>query len=194
MSPLRYLLPAAAAALLLTLAGCRTASEESAEPVAHRVENTEMGVAIAALPDIFRVTVTESSRMELELIEGQGHLEIVADEPESSINLVAAVKDHQAAIVAKPGGKYNGGQEMVVPALPGAAFYSRGSYEGDQGRIEETTVFLIHPWRDRKLRVVYTYPAGEDSKERLENQLFLVVEALEGLPEPGAEAPDQEVA
>lgn len=175
-------------ALALALAGaCARTPEETAHPVARRVENAEIGVAIADLPEIFDVVANEGGVIALALAKGEGRLEITAGEPEASVNLVAAVERHQEAIEARPGGDYKGGQELVVPALPGAAYYSRGRFQDESGAlVEETMVFLLHPARDRELRVRYTYPAGDDSVERLQNQLFEVVGELVGLPDPAA--------
>lgn len=177
-------------AAALALAGaCAQAPQESAEPVARRVENAELGVAIADLPAIFKVVANEGGVIELALAQGEGRLEISAGEPESSVNLVAAVAKHKAEIEARPGGDYKGGQELVVPALPGAAYYSRGRYESAAGgTVEEAVVFLLHPAKDRELRVRYTYPAGDDSAERLQNQLFAVVGELVALPGAGLPA------
>lgn len=172
--------------LVLTLAaGCSRAPEATSEDAPERVENAELGIAIADLPENFRVVGVASSKIELELIDGEGRMEIAAGEPETAINLVAAVDEHRNSILARPGGDYKGGRELKVMQLPGAAFYSRGRFEDENGRLtEETVVFLIHPWQDRQLRVTYTYPAGDDSAARLEEQLFPVVEELEGLPRP----------
>jgi hypothetical protein len=177
-------------AAALVLAACAQAPEESGEPVARRVENAELGVAIAGLPAAFEVVASEGPAIELALAEGEGRLEITAGEPGSSVNLVAAVERHKARIEGLPGGDYKGGQELVVPSLPGAAYYSRGRYQGAAGAVvEETAVFLLHPEKDRELRVLYTYPAGDDSADRLQNQLFAVVGELEGLPGVGEEPP-----
>ena len=174
-------------ALALALAAaCQPAPEEPEAPPAVRVENPELGVAIAALPGVFRVARNEGAEIALELAEGEGDLVIAAGEPEVALNLVAAVEQHKESILERPAGDYKGGQELVVPSLPGAAYYSRGRYQGDAGLTEETLVVLVHPQRDRQLRVTYTYPAGDDSGSRLENELFAVVGELEGLPAPDA--------
>ncbi len=184
----RAFVPVLAAAL--ALAACSRAPEEAREPPAERVENPELGIAIADLPDDFRLAGAGSSTIELELIEGEGRIEIAAGEPETGINLVAAVEEHKSSILERPGGDYKGGRELQVVHLPGAAFYSRGRFENAAGVLtEETVVFLIHPWEDRQLRVTYTYPAGDDSASRLQDQLFPVVEELEGLEE--LEPPDE---
>jgi hypothetical protein len=149
------------------------------------VEHPDVGLALATVPEIFRIERMDENGIVLELVEGEGRLEIVPGEVETSINLVAAVEAHKAEILERPGGDYKGGREMVVEQFPGAAYYSRGRFEGEAGPVEETVVFLIHPWKERQLRVVYTYPAGDDSAARLQDQLFAVVEELEGMAPPG---------
>ena len=169
---------------LVLAAACQPAPEPEAPPPAVRVDNAELGVAIAALPEIFRVARNAGSEIELELKEGEGRLLIAAGEPEQGVNLVAAVEEHQQSILERPGGDYKGGRELVVPSIPGAAYYSRGRYQSGEATAEETVVLLVHPRGDRQLRATYTYPAGDDTASRLENELFAVVGELEGLPAP----------
>ena len=168
---------------------CQKPAEEAAPTVVERVENTELGLAIAALTPFFKVASNDGASIELipSAADGTGRLEIVAGEPETGgINLVAAVEDHKARVLERPNGDYKGQREMISPM--GTTFYSRGRYQGDEGEIEETIVFTIHPWGDRQLHLVYRYPAGEDTKERLQDQLFDVLGELEALPRPGEEA------
>ncbi len=89
--------------LALGLSACQQGTPEPAEEVINRVENAELGVAIADLPDVFQVARNEGTELELELVEGTGYLQVVAGEPESSINLVAALEAHQADILGRPG-------------------------------------------------------------------------------------------
>ena len=175
-----------AAAGLALLAACGRQPSEEAEPPGSRVENPAIGLALAGVPEIFRIDRMDENGIVLELVEGEGRLEIVPGEIETSINLVAALTAHKEEILERPGGDYKGQQELILVEFPGAAYYSRGRFEGETGLTEETVVFLIHPWRDRQLRVVYTYPAGDDSPARLEDQLFAVVQELEGMPQPDA--------
>lgn len=182
--------PVIAFALILTCFACQpaTTAEEDLPVVAERVENLELGVAIMSLPPVFRVASNQDAVIQLvpSAAAATGRLTITATEPENSgINLVAAVEEHKAEILERPGGDYKGQREMITPM--GTTFYSRGRYQGDEGEIEETTVFMIHPWQDRQLRLVYRYPAGEDTAERLQDQLFEVLGELEGLEQPGAD-------
>ncbi len=162
---------------------------EQSEPVAERIECSELGLAIAALPPYFRVAVHREDALELApaAADGTGRLAVVVGEAEEGgINLIAAIEEHQAEILARPGGDFKGQRELASQL--GTTFYSRGRYDSDEGVIEETMIFAIHPWGDRILRLVYRYPAGEDTRERLEDQLFEVLGEIEALPMPPQEA------
>lgn len=169
--------PRITTALLITLglvgAGCQQQQPEP-EPVApagERVENTELGVAIAALPSFFRLVSNKGGVIELEPADAAvaGKLTVAAGPAErGGINLVQAVKDHIEDIGARPGGDYKGQGELGSHL--GTAFYSRGHYQSDDGATEEeTTIFLAHPLGDRKLMLIYRYPPGEaeDTRARL---------------------------
>jgi hypothetical protein len=185
-----------AAVLALTGAwGCRPPAEGPETPGERagpgRVENLQVGVAVAALPSYFRVEANEGPRLELvPAAAGEtGRLLIVAGEPETAgINLVEAIKAHKEEILARPGGEYKGQRELGSQL--GTAFYSRGRYTGSGGATEEeTVVFLVHPWGDRTLELVYRYPAGdgEETRRRIEDHLFAVLGELEPI-EGGAAA------
>ncbi len=179
-------------ALLTVLAllgawGCRQPAEEpppAGETAGSgRVENAEVGVAVAALPTFFQVAVNEGPRLELApaASDGAGLLVIVAGEPQTAgVNLVAAIEAHQAEILARPGGEYKGQRELGSHL--GTAFYSRGRYATEGGAVEEeTVVFLVHPRGGRTLELRYRYPAGdgEDTRMRIEDHLFEVLGELE---------------
>jgi hypothetical protein len=54
-------------------------------------------------------------------------------------------------------------------------------------------VFTVHPLGDRVLRLTYVYPQGDDSAQRVQNQLFSVfgeLEAVEANPDPAADTAD----
>ncbi len=170
--------------------GCQPPAEEiQVAPPGERVENPQVGVAIAALPGFFQVAVNEGAELVLAAAAetDTGRMTIVAGEPQTAgINLVEAVKGHKQEILAAPDGEYKGQRELGLHL--GTAFYSRGRYavEGG-GSEEETAVFLVHPAGDRTLELRYSYPAGdaEDTRTRIEEQLFAVLEELEPLdPQP----------
>lgn len=183
LSPALALAPAAGLAVLATLAACGGAPEEAAAPEAppERVENAALGVAIADLSPLFVVARNEGQELVLEpRLEGApipGRLEVLAAEPGSSVNLVAAVQDHAAGFESRPDGEFRGQRELGSPL--GTAFYSRGRYRDEtDGPTEETVIFVLHPDGQRILSLRYRYPAGEDSTERLQS-MFEVLGELE---------------
>lgn len=178
-----------AAAIAITAAGLGACKKEAPPPPpAVRVESPQVGVAIAALADF---VVAEGDGATIELTpagEGAtGRVSVVAGEAETGgINLVAAVKQHKEEILARPDGDYKGQAEYVSPL--GTTYASRGRYTEDGGTVEERVIYMVHPWGDRTLQVIYRYPAGEDTQARLDALMDGVVGELEGLPAPGAEA------
>ncbi len=189
----RIALGITALALAAGTLGCQQSAppEPEPDPVGERIENAAAGVAIAALPSILRLVAVDGERIVLGLTEegAVGELVVTPGEPQiGGINLVAAVEDHKQEILARPGGDYKGQQELGSPL--GTAFYSRGRYlkaEDETAVEEETVIFLVHPWGDRNLQLVYRYPAGEDSKERIEDHLFELLGEVEALPEAASE-------
>ncbi len=172
--------------LTLGLGGCKEQEAPPPTPPAERVENAQLGVAIAALPTVLRMTANEGATIELvPSAEGvTGSLSVVAGEAETGgINLVAAVEEHKGEILAREGGEYKGQRELGSQL--GTAFYSRGHYPGDDGAtVEETVIYLVHPWGDRTLQLRYSYPAADDTKLRIEDHLFSLLGELEALPPP----------
>ncbi len=180
-----------AAAITITAAGLAACKKEEPPPPppAVRVENPQLGMAIAALAD-FTVAANDGAAIEL-VPAGEGAtgtVSVVAGEAEiGGINLVAAVKQHKEEILARPDGDYKGQAEYVTPM--GTTYASRGRYSEGGGTVEERLVFMVHPWGDRTLEVIYRYPAGddEDTKARLGALMNGVVGELEVLPAPGTE-------
>ena len=179
-----------AAAITITTAGllaCQQAKEEPPPPPPARVENPRLGMAIAALSTSdFVVTANDGATIELSPAGdgATGVVSIVAGEAETGgINLVAAVNQHKEEIVARPDGDYKGQAEYVSPL--GTTFASRGRYSEGGGTVEERAVFMVHPWGDRTLEVIYRYPAGDDTQARLDALMNGIVGELEGLPPPG---------
>jgi len=166
-------------ALATTIMHCSEVREtEVAEPL--RIENADLGIAIAALPEPF--SVVEASGPILELTAagdvGSGTVIITAGPEEAfGINLVAAVKERKAIFESAPDGHYFGNRELGTPH--GTAFTARGAYTGESGPVEETWVYSIHPGANRLLTITYTYPPGE-SEVRV-NQLLLLLGEIEGL-------------
>ena len=172
-----------AAVLVAALSACAPSGENPAEETVakgERVENAELGMAVAEVPAFFKVGSNQGSVIELVPADPQieGTLKIQESEAETGgINLVAAVERHKADLEARPDGVFKGQRELGSQL--GTAFYSRGQYTEDGRALEETVIFIVHPKGDRELQMVYNYPAGDDSKERLTDQLFGVLGELE---------------
>ncbi len=175
--------------LLLTTIGCQPAAETAPPAPLRRVESVALGLVIGNLPESLEVVVNEGETLQFAPSDPArgGQLTLTLDaEEQGGINLVQACRDHQAAIEAR-GGTYSGQRELGWQY--GTAFYSRGTYQVDGAAIEETSVFVIHPTRDQRLRLVYSYPAGgspEDTGKRLEEDLFGVLGEIEPLQETPA--------
>jgi hypothetical protein len=182
----------------LTLVACQPAQEtaDSApaperEPV--RVENADLGVAVADLDSFFQVSSTDGATIVLRSADPAvaGELTISAAEPKAAggVNLVAAIEEHKASVEAR-GGEFKGQRELGGPL--GTAFYSRGHYTAEDGTpTEETKIHTVHPHGDRVLHLTYVYPQGEDSAQRIQDQLFAVLGELvpaEAAPDSNSEA------
>ncbi len=177
-------------ALSMFAIGCRKAEEPP--PPTVRVENTQLGIAIAALSD-FAVSSNEGAAIELtpsdEGVTGQ--VTVVAGEAETGgINLIAAVEQHKADILERADGDYKGSNEYVAPL--GTTFASRGRYTSDGAMLEELNVFMVHPWGDRTLQVIYRYPVADDTEARLGALMNGVIGELEGLPPAEVESITQD--
>ena len=142
------------------------------------VENLDLAIGLTMTPDGLVVAENQGASLELRPAD-EGASGVVWFEvgPEQiGVNLVAAVKDHQAYIEGLPGGDYRGAQELQGDF--GSAFYSRGRYSSEEALQEETRILLIHPAGNKLLTIAYRYPAGEDSASRVE-QLIEVLSYLE---------------
>lgn len=169
--------------LAVALLYCAKAPAPPPEPV--RVENTDLGIALAALPEMFSVVTATGPTIVLEAAgNGVSSRAVIAAGPEErfGINLVEAVKDRKAEFEAAPGGQYFGNRELGTPN--GTAFTARGAYDGPSSPVEETWVYTIHPMANRVLTITYTYPTGQ-SEERVQHLLELLGE-VEGVM-PSAE-------
>lgn len=174
-------------ALLASTIACQSkeAKVEEAKPAeapANRVEAATLGVAIADLPDFFQLVSNDGEIIVVEPADGTtlGRVTLV-EEPVlvGGVNLVAGVEAHQAEIEGRPEGTFRGQRELGGPL--GTAFYSRGHYAGDTTTMEETKVFMMHPRGDSMLVLTYTYPAGDDSSARVQDQLLPLMGEIEPL-------------
>ena len=165
----------------LSLVACQKEPEQdAAPPKGERVENSALGMAIAELPAFFKLSSNEGPVIELVPADPQveGVLKVQEGPAQTSgVNLVAAVERHKADLQGRSDGVFKGQQELGSQL--GTAFYSRGLYSEGGRTMEETLVFIVHPKGDRELQMMYSYPSGEDSKERLMDQLFVVLGELE---------------
>lgn len=176
-------------ALFAVLAACQKEPEAPPEPPAGpRVENADLGLAIASLPAAFEVAKNDSEGLELRSVDGTGHVTFVLGPVENSINLVAAAREHEESFAERPEGVFKQRTEMMSTTL-GTTYLSRGQYRNEAGVMEEEAVLLaIHPRGDRMLTVRYVYPVGEDAKERLQDQLFVLFSEIEAIDAPAAAA------
>ncbi len=162
--------------VLLSL-GALTCSQP-APPPDTGVENTELGVKLAAMPEGLVLANNQGDSLELRPAdEGKaGLVWFVAGPEQEGVNLVAAVQGHQAHIEDLPDGSYKGAQELQGDI--GTAFYSRGRFTDAGSEFEETVLFVIHLKENRLLEIHYRYPAADDSAARVE-QLIGVLAELE---------------
>ena len=166
--------------VLLLAVSVLSCSEPPAPPPSTdtSVENTDLGIRLASVPDGLQTTVNEGRNLELQPTgEGvDGLMWFVVGPEKVGVNLVAATQSHRDQIEGLPDGQYQGSQELKGDF--GVAFYSRGRFSEAQSTIEETVLFLIHPSASRQLEIHYRYPAADDSAARVE-QLIAVLAELE---------------
>ena len=150
-------------------------------PADTSVENVDLGIKLASMPEGMETTVNEGGSLELRPTgEGvDGLVWFVASPDLHAVNLVAAVADHQAQIESLADGEYKGSQELQGDF--GVAFYSRGRFSEAEATVEETVLFLIHPTANRQLEIHYRYPAADDSAARVEQLIGVLAEVEQSL-------------
>jgi|GEM_PF-2430038 len=167
--------------LALGIAACQPAAEPVVEATpGERVENTDLGLALASVPVGFALERSDSEGIHLtsdSLETTGGKVSILAGPEESGgINLVAESQariDHFTEV-----GTSFGSRELQGPI--GAAFTVRGRRPGDTGEVEETWIYALHPISNRLVTLVYEYPPGEDTQARI-NHVLEVLGEVEGL-------------
>ena len=167
----------ALALLAVSLAGC--GSDRQTPAAAQRVENVELGLAIAALPEAFEMAENMGEILRLTAPDvDAGNVEITVGPLQlDGINLVEVVKERRTAFEAE--GTYFGNRELMTPYGP--AYTTRGELAGPDGAVEVTAVYSLHPdGSDRLMTVTYRYPGGGDSQARVGELLELLGE-LEAL-------------
>jgi len=174
--------------LLLVGPGWLACSRNDHEaPAGQRLENSSLGIAIAAVPAPFVVSANDGPALELRAPGDTGEAILFVEatgEISGGINLVAEAEGMQDWFEQQPEGQYFGNLELGTPLGP--AFTSRGSYVLDGVEVEELRVFAIHPTSNRLLRLTYRYGPGE-GKERLQ-QLAEVLGEFEALDDPAQDA------
>lgn len=175
----RDLIPVVGALMLFT--ACQNQPAATVELPGDRLENPELGLAIAALPAPFEAVAAQGSTWTFEAPgpAGPGTLVLSAGPVESgSINLIDVVKERRAWFEGREDASYFGNRELGGPF--GTIFTARGSYGGPDNPVEETWAYAIHPGEYRLLSVQYTYPTGE-SGTRVEQLMEFLgeIEAIE---------------
>jgi hypothetical protein len=162
-------------ALALALLSCaRPPEPPPPPPPPPGVENAELDLSLASVPESLTVAANQGRSLQLEPVDPTvgGAIWFEVGPEEVGVNLVAAVRDHQQYIEGLPDGNYMGAQELQADF--GTAFYSRGRFTEDGAALEETVIFRIHPRASRLLSIDYRYPAGDDSAERVEQLIDLL--------------------
>jgi hypothetical protein len=143
-------------------------------PATVEIIDPELGLRLAIDPSRFAEVPGGDGVLALDAADGSdpGRVEVRVRPREYGQNIPAAVTEHRTAIEGRAGGTYLGAQELISPL--GTTFTSRGRYTTDDGVVEETVVFALHPAGGRMLTVSYRYPAAEDSGARVEHLLEVV--------------------
>jgi hypothetical protein len=170
----RTSLPALIVCLVTILASC--GGDAPQEPLGP-VESAELGIKLARLPAGFQTASASGDEIQLRRSDGT-RLEVAERSVDQAFTLLDLAKEQEQIFLAAPEGEFLGARELVAPFGP--AYTARGRFsEGDQ-RIEESYAFVLRPDGSGVITLFYRYPAGEDSKERVE-ELLLVLGELEQL-------------
>ena len=100
--------------LYVALSGC----QQAAPPAPERVENPEIGIAVAALPEAFTVAQATGEIIKLQAPGevGPGTATIAVGEiSDYGINLVEKVKARREWFESQEGGRYLGNRELGTP-------------------------------------------------------------------------------
>lgn len=201
MRPIRLAL-CLALAPCLALAACAPGGEEATPPTEEaagpRVENPELGIAVAQLPAGFEVATNEGDELVLARRDEEDPARLAFELgplQSSGINLVERVWEEKERIESLPDGQYRGQNELGGVPL-GTTFTSRGRFRNETGEaMEEYRALTLHPTQNRVLILDYEYPVpppDEAEKHHRLEELMLVLEQVEpmggtGEPEPPAE-------
>lgn len=149
-------------------------SNQSKEVPVQSLSNQSLDISISALPSDWKVLNNADTDLSFApsdtATEGLALIEWA--DSSAGTNLIEAIHAHQAKLEARPGGVYLGARELSGPL--GTAFYSRGRYKNDAGKLmEETVIFSLHPRKQQIMALRYDYPAAEDSSPRIQSLLGL---------------------
>lgn len=176
-------------ALLAAGLACGPARDEEPAPT---VVHQGLDLSLATVPAPFTVAVDEGETLELATADGTGRVEFHVGPAGAYPNLKEAAESYGRAFRERPAGEYHGSLELATHWGP--AYYSRGSWQGEGARREETRIFALHPdAADRLLEVSYLYPAGE-GQERVQQLFAVVAEVVVSqpeAPEPDGEAEEE---
>lgn len=176
--------------------GCQSAPEpEESGPTQIILE--EMGIGFAGLPDgCTQVdSIDEPVELACELLETTetaagpaGSVRIELGEPtDFGIELadVAALdvlrEEHRPLFETLPGGEFLGVGGALFYGPFGAARYTRGRFQAEDGAtLQRIRFFMVHPTQNRVLTLVYDHPVVDnaDSAARINNHLLMLLENL----------------
>lgn len=180
----------------LALAACRPAEEEPAgEETAPRprVENAELGVALARLPAGFDVETNEGATLALVRSDDVDPARLTFElgpVRTGGVNLVERVWEEKARIESLPEGQYRGQNELGGVPI-GTTFTSRGRFRNEAGEmVEEYRALAVHPSQNRVLVLDYEYPVPKPTEAERSNRLQELMLVLEQV-EPAGGAPEE---
>lgn len=174
--------------------GPAASGEASAGP---RVENAELGIALARLPAGFAVETNEGDTLVLVRTDENdpGRLSFELGPLQSSgVNLVDRVWEEKARIESLPDGQYRGQNELGGVPL-GTTYTSRGRFRNQDGAmVEEYRALALHPTQNRVLVLDYEYPVPPPEKAQDSHRLQDLMLVLEQVEPAGGSGADQDAA
>jgi hypothetical protein len=188
----------ACATALVLLSGCQPAADTTPidAPPPEPITNATLNLTFEGPPDGFAVATNQGATLEFLPVDSDanGRMWVEAGEPSDfGIDLVSIVNGQKEIYLAEPGGSFSGNRKLITQL--GEAYYSRGQFDTDDGRVEEVRVSVLHPTENRLVRMYYRYPdPGEGSAEsgqRIPHLLDLVGRILIPVAEVPEGAPEQ---
>ncbi len=181
--------------ICLVAAALACAEAPQPEPEPDPVVNQQLNVKFPKVPHDFEVATNSGNQLELSVRSGiekdgvakTGKMWVTVDErSDFGIDLVGIMQGQKDEYLALEGGAFSGSQQLGTPS--GVGYYSRGQFDENGARQEETRVHLVHPTENRLVTFFYRYPAGEDSGERVQELLVWVgeLEPAESLETEGS--------